>query len=162
MKTSNTDPHGLSPRERLFLDAYLSGKRVAEAYRSAGYNSKSTASAQASGSKLIAKPKMQAALIAERSALRESSTLDLHRTVSFLTDVVVTAIGQIDENSPLMQSYTRTEGELSNTVRFQMVDKMNAIKHLTFLLGFDPPKKQEISAASDLKSLLLTLRSGQA
>lgn len=162
MKTSNTDPHGLSPRERNFLDAYLAGKRVAEAYRAAGYNCKSTASAQAAGSKLLAKPKMQAAILAERTALRESATIDRLEILSFLTNVVRTPIGKIDENSPLMQTYARTEGELSNSIRYQMVDKMNSIKHLTFLLGFDPPKKQEISADTDLKSLLLSLRSGDS
>lgn len=160
MKTSSTDPHGLTPRERLFVDGWIAGKRVADAYRSAGYQSKSTASAQASGSKLLAKPKIQAAILAQRTALRESATIDLHETLSFLTQVVRTPIGKIDENSPLMQSYTRTEGELSSTVRYQMVSKLDSLKHLTFLLGYDPAKKQEHSADTDLKALLLFLRSG--
>jgi phage terminase small subunit len=156
---NTADPDGLSVRERAFVDAFLGGMKTADAYIAAGYKPSTRTKARSSASSLSRRPHVKAAIAKARHAATARAQIGRDEIVGFLTDVIRTAIGKIDENSPLAQEFTRTEGEISSSYRLKMVDKMAAIKHLTLLLNLEPTKKIEVEASDPLKSLLLRLRS---
>lgn len=157
MKNS-TDPDGLSIRERAYVDAILRGAKTADAYMDAGYKPASRAKARSCASALARRPHVKAAIARARHAATARAEIGRDEIVGFLTDVIRTAVGSIDESSPLAQEFTRTEGEIASSYRLKMVDKMAAIKHLTLLLNLEPAKKIELEASDPLKSLLLRLR----
>ena len=158
MSSNHTDPHGLSVRERKFVHHYLKENNGTKAYKLAGYKINTPQAANSGASRLLRKSTVKQAIAAATAKLKDDSEVELKDLTGFLAKVIFTPIGKCDENSILLQSYTRTAGEISSTERKEMVNKLGAIKHLTFLLGYDPAQKTELSVPNDLHALLSNIR----
>lgn len=156
---ANPDPDRLTIRERRLLDAVLSGEKYADAYKTAGYKCKSRAKARTSAEAVLSRPRVKVALAKAQAANRDKSEITQEQIVNYLGQVVFTPIGKVDESSILCQEYYHQEGEIHSSSRYKMVSKMDAIKHLTLLLGLEPPQKVEIDAADPIRTLLAKIRS---
>jgi phage terminase small subunit len=156
------DPDNLTIRERKFLENIMLGMKRPDAYLAAGYNVASRNKVRASAANLLARPKVRAALDKMQKNHREYTDVTKEEIIRYLTDVLRSAPGHVDSDSPLAQEYSITENAHSSNVRIKMVSKIDAIKHLTLLLGFDPPQKVQHDAADPLKSLLLRLRGAES
>ena len=74
----------------------------------------------------------------------------------FLTEVILTPAGKVDEQSRLCQSYKVTP----DVREIRMPDKLRAIEQLAKLCGWNEPEKFEHGADNELTELLKRLRGG--
>jgi phage terminase small subunit len=152
----------LSVRETKFLDLYLQGVKVADAYRQAGYVSKDRGTARAHGCRLLKRPHVSAALAARQAANKAIQHLTEEEAIGFLTRVVRTPAGKVSVDDDVAQEYVETTGEIASTLRVRMPDKIKAIQHLTLLLGWGKDQKRQQEQTDTLKEFLLSIRAGTA
>lgn len=122
-----------NPRWEQFCHYILSGETQVSAYRLA-FGNKNEGSAGTLASLLMKRPEIQARL----SSLRKSTgmsgaVLSMSEKRRFLRDVVNTPPGQIDENSPLCQSYkkrirTERDGTTEETIEYELPNKLKALE----------------------------------
>lgn len=61
-KSQATDPDGLTPQQRLFVEHYLTTLNATEAYRKAGYKGAASRDARTYASEILANPNVQNAI----------------------------------------------------------------------------------------------------
>lgn len=153
------DADGLNVRERKFVDLYLAGRPAGRAVEEAGYTTTTVGSSDVLGSELIRKPKIAAVILRDRKLAAEAAQLQRWEIVGFLCDVVRTPVGQVDEQSNLAQEVTRDEiGEALVRTKIKMPAKLDAVKQLCAMLGWNAPEKVEIDATDKLACLLKSIR----
>ncbi len=138
--------HGLSKRQKAFADFYLDGleRNVAAgvAYVRAGYSNNGAAEG---ASRLLKNDKVADYIAAEQERLSERSRVKKWQVLEFLSDVITTPVGDVDENSALAQEVTRDEiGEETVRTKIKMVGKIEAIDRLARMLGWNEPEKHEV------------------
>jgi hypothetical protein len=85
-----------------------------------------------------------------KEAQSQKSELSRDQLREFLTEVIVTPAGKVDEQSKLCQSYKITaEGR-----EIRMPDKLRAVEQLAKLCGWNEPEKLEHGTTSELTELL--------
>ena len=89
-----------------------------------------------------------------KAAQSQKSELSRDRLRQFLTEVILTPAGKVDEQSRLCQSY-KVSPELRE---IRMPDKLRAVEQLAKLCGWNEPEKFEHGANSELTELLRKLR----
>lgn len=121
-----------NPRHEQYCQWIVAGKHQKEAYALAfGTQSRG---AEVNAAKLIRKPHVAARVEELRSVITQHlPVLTLEKKRGYLLKAVETPIGQIDENSPLCQSYkvtTRTdrEGNKIEEKTFESVNKLRALE----------------------------------
>lgn len=155
----STPSHGLSPKQKKFADYYLEGIAAGIAYTRAGY---SPNGAKEAACRLLKTEKVAAYIEAEQERISAQSRIKQWQLLEFLSDVITTPVGDIDENSILAQEVTRDEiGEQTLKTTVKMVNKIAAIDRLTKMLGWNAPKKVEHSASGDLTQLMMRIRAGR-
>ena len=106
----------ITPQQEKFIELYLSNeKEIGAAYKKAGYTAKNTASAAAGASRLLKRPDIQAAIEAP--------------------------VGEIDENHKLAQEHSAEESESRSSSRIKMPSKLEAVKILVGMMGWNEPEK---------------------
>lgn len=126
----------LSPRHAKFVELCCNGESAVAAYKSCGYNAKKN-SVESNAYRLYNKPEIKAAIAAECEIASANSRLSKDDLIKYLTDVIMTPPGEVDESSPLAQEVRR-----DGTVK--MVNKFNAIKLLVKMCGWDAPEEEEV------------------
>jgi phage terminase small subunit len=135
-----TDP--LNPRERAFVDAYIVSGQATDAYRKAGYAATTARAANVGAHKILHRPRVAAAIAAERAALRAASRMTKEDAIDWLCDAIRTPIGEIDEKNQLAQEWTVEEvGELTTKTKLKMVPKLESLKQLALMLGWNAPEE---------------------
>lgn len=136
---------------RLVVEAKLS---KADAYRKA-YNRKdlSTDAANKAAYRL-SKDDVVVRIIGELNAqLDKSTVLTKQQRMEWLSRVVTTPIGDIDNTSDLCQEYSVGE----DGIKYKMPSKISAIQELNKMDGAYTPQKMELDAGENFMSLLASL-----
>jgi hypothetical protein len=160
MPTMKKKIPALNPRQQAFADAYLSGVPAGRAYVAAGYT-KNKAAADVEASKMLRKPAVKAYLKACREKLDKVAEVTREEVLKYLSDIIRTAPGTLDETSPLVQEYLINEiagGVIQRRVK--MPCKLDACKIICRMMGWEAPQQVEVAADDALTSLLLKIRSG--
>lgn len=181
MKTEDEDNlDGLNSRQALFVEAYLSGMPAGRAYEKAGYKVRgNTADVQAS--QLLRNPKVARAVAAGKKENRELAKMTREQAVDWLVETLLTPVADIDETHRLAQEVTTEEvssgaprGELKRgqspsgneasgpmilRKKVKMVGKIEAMKQLAAMCGWNAPEELKHTADDTLLAFLKGLRS---
>ena len=141
-----------NPRHELFAQAVASGKSASEAYRQSGATGKN---ADVQAAKLVVKSSIRERVAELKEAQSRKSELSRDRLREFLTEVILTPAGNVDEQSRLCQSYKVTP----DVREIRMPDKLAAAAQLAKLCGWHEPL--DLGGSDDeLTMLLIKLRGG--
>ena len=141
-----------NPRHELFAQAVASGKSASEAYRQSGATGKN---ADVHAARLIVNDGIRKRVAELKAAQSQKSELSRDQLRQFLTEVILTPAGKVDEQSRLCQSY-----KVTREVReIRMPDKLAAAAQLAKLCGWHEPL--DLGGSDDeLTMLLIKLRGG--
>lgn len=158
---STKDENGLNPREKRFADLVIGGTPGGRAYEQAGYAARG-ASADTLASRLLRKIKVSAYIKAERKAISEQARIDKWQAMDFLQDALLTPVGQVTADSILAQEVV-TDSLDGATLRtkVKMVSKLDALKQLASMLGWNAPEKKEIDVSDRLAEMVRLTRKGE-
>lgn len=155
-----TDP-GLNPRQMKFVHLFTGGMAAGRAYEAAGYACKGHA-ADVAASRLLTNVDIRKAMKDVRRALSESDRWEKWQMLDFHQAVLETPIGELDENSVLVQEVTTDEiGEAVIRKKIKMVGKMDSAKEFAKLMGWYAPEKLELDASDELADLIRETRAGR-
>lgn len=135
------------------------GKNGSKAYRETYGKGKhlKDSSCAANASRLLKNAKVQEYLSELNKKVESELILNKQQRMIWLSRVIQTPIGEVDEKSDLCQTFNVIEGEMGTNVRVTMPNKLSAIAELNKMTGaYEPEKievKSELSFASLLKSL---------
>lgn len=144
----------LTPKQRLFVDAYLVSLNASDAARKAGYRSP-----RLLGQELLANPRLQTAIAARQAQLADANAVTPERVIQELALVAFANMADyaawdsagvtLKASTALTAAQTRVVGEVSQTtsltggtVRFKLHSKVAALAHLGKHLGLFPDKIQ--------------------
>jgi len=132
----------ITPQQERFVELYLANESdAAAAYVQAGYQSKNPNSAAAAACRLLKKDYIITAIEARREKLREAAHLSRMDVVGFLCDTIKTPVGEIDEHHKLAQEHSSEETEQRSSSRIKMPSKLEAVKILVQMMGWNEPEK---------------------
>ena len=141
-----------NPRHELFAQAVASGKSASEAYRQSGATGKN---ADVHAARLMVNDGISKRVAELKAAQSQRSELSRDELREFLTEVILTPAGNVDEQSRLCQSCKITP-ELRE---IRMPDKLAAAAQLAKLCGWHEPL--DLGGSDDeLTMLLIKLRGG--
>lgn len=146
------DRSGLEPKQRIFCQKITAGFKVADAYVAAGYSVTTKQSAQANGSRLLAKPNVQTYIqFLQKKAEVEAGVnnvrvLRQYSAIAFsnITDYIEISnesvrLKDIEKLSPDKQSaiaeISVNPGQFGNSYKVKLHPKMPALAFLTEHLG---------------------------
>ena len=144
-----------NPRYEKFAQAVASGLSASEAYRQSGANGKN---ADVHAARLMVNDGICARVAELKEAQSQKSELSRDQLREFLTEVILTPAGKVDEQSRLCQSYRITQ----EVREIRMPDKLRAVEQLVKLCGWNAPEKLEHGASNELTELLKRLRGGSS
>jgi hypothetical protein len=134
-----------NPRHEKFAQAVAGGMSAGAAYRKI-YKSKPE-SAETQGPLLLrdVQVSFRVAEIRENANKIAKERLDLtqEEVLAYLARVVRTPIGDVDHTSDLCQERTFIEGNEETSVKVKMVGKLEAIKQVATMCGWNAPQKVE-------------------
>jgi len=132
----------INDRQRRFCELLVEGRSAAEAY-AAVYTRHKREFARQGAAKVLAKPHVREHVEKLRAELAERTMLEMvasrQEALEFLTAVLRTPAGAVDELSRICQSFKQTR--LVKEIR--MPSKLEAIEKLSKMLGWDAPVKVE-------------------
>jgi hypothetical protein len=136
---------------RLLVDGKLS---KADAYRKAYKRKDMSNEAASKAASRLSKDAEIVRMIDELNAqLNKSAVLTKQERMEWLSRVVTTPIGEIDNTSELCQESSIDE----NGMKFKMPSKIAAIAELNKMDGAYAPEKMEVDAGENFMSLLAAL-----
>jgi phage terminase small subunit len=151
----------LNDRQRKFCELIVAGQTGKAAYFEAFPRCRSEKTAETESSKLLKNPKIEKFIEALRWEVGEKAKSDLvadkKELLEFLTKIIRTAPGNIDEEDPLCQSFKNTP----EVREIKLPCKLRSVEQLAKLLGFYAPEKVEHEAGDTLAVLLQKIRAGQ-
>jgi hypothetical protein len=144
-------PAFANPRHELFAQTVASGKSASEAYRQSGATGKN---ADVHAARLMVNDGICQRVAELKAAQSQKSELSRDQLRKFLTEVILTPAGKVDEQSRLCQSYKNTP----EVRQIRMPDKLRAVEQLAKLCGWNEAEKHEHGANNELTELLKRLR----
>lgn len=130
-------------KQREFCRLLAGGKSKAEAYRDA-YKSKGSAkTCSACAVKLLKNASVAAYLESLREEVKEADIADRQEILRFLTRILRTPVGGVDEDSDLCQEVTY--GDQKKTVK--MPSKITAVQEINRMMGHYEPEKVETTVS---------------
>lgn len=161
------DGSGLEPKQRIFCQKVAAGFKVADAYVAAGYSVTTQKSAQANGSRLLAKPNVQAYIqLLQKKAEMEAGVdnvrvLQQYCAIAFsnITDYIEISndgirLKDIEKLSADKQSaiseISVNPGQFGNSYKVKLHPKMPALAFLTEHLGMKDGLDLAIAAFRNL------------
>lgn len=147
----------LNIREQAFVDGILEGKSATQAYKDAGYKARGH-SAETMASRLLSKVEVKETLEKERERLSEEGRMRRWELIDHLQKIIMTPVGEINEMSPLAAEYNEYVGEKSSRTVIKTVSKMDAIKQLVQIMGWNAPEKVQVDATDGFAKMLMEIR----
>ena len=121
----NQIERAVSAKEAQFCRFVAAGDKQSTAYMKAGYNAATMNSAYVCASQLMRRPRIAAYLRSLRESTWVANVLSLAEKRAYLADVVRTPVGEVDEKSPLCQSF-KVDGE--GKIEYKTPDKLKALE----------------------------------
>ena len=145
----------MNARQKKFCELYVQLNNAGRAYREAGYSEKG---ADQSANTLLRKPEIKEEVRAARARNNALCRMEKIEAMQFLADVIRTPINQCDGDSPLVQAVDETEGEGKGGSwrrrKVVMVSKMDALKQLAQMCGWNEPEKAHLTITDSLRELM--------
>lgn len=133
---------------RLLVESKLS---KADAYRKAYKRKDMSNDAASKAASRLSKDAEVVRIIGELNAqLDKSAVATKQECLEFLTSVLRTPIGQVGEDSPLCQEIAYTDSGM----RKKMPGKIEAVRELSKLAGYNEPEKLEVGGLSQIAEVL--------
>lgn len=133
---------------RLLVEGKLS---KADAYRKAYKRKDLNADAANKAAYRLSKDDVVVQIIAELNAqLNKSAVATKQECLEFLTAVLRTPIGEVGEDSPLCQEVAYTDSGM----RKKMPGKIEAVREISKLAGYNEPEKLEVGGLSQIAEVL--------
>ena len=138
-----------NPKHELFAQGLAAGMSAVDAYRAAGYSPD-----RGAASRLSANVSVRARVEELQAAAADSLILSLEEAQRFATDIVRTAVGTVDEKSPLAQEVTRDiltggadgDGEgVTIRERIKVPCKFKALEFLAKTRGWYAPEEKKVT-----------------
>lgn len=152
----------LNPRQQKFAELMAAGQTAKAAYFEAFPRCRSEKTAEAEGSRLSKNPKVMEMIEAIQwettDTLKSELIASKKELAEFLTEVIRTPAGTIDEEHKLCQSFKFTKGERS----LKIPDKIKAAERLSKLMGYDKPEQVKVEAGDSLQKLFDEIRAGES
>lgn len=145
----------LTEKQKEFVRLLVEGKlSKPDAYRKA-FNRKDMKQVTASkaASRLSKNVEIQRYMDTLNAQLDKSTVLTKQQRMEWLSKVVMTPIGEIDNTSELCQEYSVDE----SGIKYKMPSKITAIQELNKMDGAYTPQKMEVDAGENFMSLLAAL-----
>ena len=136
-----------SVRHETFAQNVAMGKSDAEAYRLAGFKG---AHSNKRAAEVRAKQGVEPRIDHIRAQAASVSAMTKEQALQFLTDVIMTPVGMVNERSVLAQEVTKTTVGGVTTVKVRMPGKIEAIKILGSWCGWERGTEAERAAANAL------------
>jgi len=147
--------HGeLNDRQRRFADGVLQGMSLTAAYQAAHPNY-SGISARKYAWELRQKPQVKAYMEAVRRETKMEAVMSRQEILEYLTAIIRTPVGELDEFHPLCTSIIRSSGATAK----RMPDKIRAIDRLCRMMGWYEPEKVQVES-DGLMDLIEWIRAG--
>jgi phage terminase small subunit len=148
----------MTPKQKKFADLRLEGLPAGIAYSQAGYSS---AHPRVDARKLLKHETVAAYIAAQQEILNERCLLNQVQVMNYLTHVIMTPIGRLDEESPLAQEFSNDlVGKETMRKRVKMIGKMDAIKQLCNMMGWNAPQQHHVEVSSELAEMVRKARAG--
>jgi hypothetical protein len=129
-------------RQERFAELVASGVPAMRAYSEAGYSTRGK-TAEANATRLIENDGVKALIQAIRAETAAKLALKREDLARHLWAVVMTPIGELDANSPLVQEFaTHKDGRK----RVKMQDKLGSARLLCEMMGWKEPEKHIVDA----------------
>ena len=144
-----------NPRHESFAQAVASGNSASEAYRQSGARGKN---ADVHAARLMVNDGISKRVAELKAVQAQKSELSRDQLREFLTEVILTPAGKVNDQSKLCQSYKVTP----DVREIRMPDKLRAVEQLAKLCGFNEPERMEIEhgykAQQELVEVIARLR----
>jgi hypothetical protein len=142
----------LSAKHEKFCQLIASGSKACDAYREAGYKC-NKAAASANAAKLLGNAKIILRIKEIRAKACELSDLSKADAIRYLTRIIHTPIGDLTEKSDLVQEFTQEAlGANVLKTKIKMCGKLEALKQLAALCGWNAPEKIEVESGPVTRS----------
>lgn len=150
----------LTEKQKVFARGLFEGLSQRDAYKKAyDCSTKKDKTVDELASRLARNVKVRMYLDGLNCEVERSAVLSRQERMVWLSDVVRTPIGKVDENSSLCQSHCVTESEFGTTTKVTMPNKLAAITELNKMDGAYEPEKIEVKSELSFASLLKSLSS---
>ncbi len=135
----------MNVRQERFAELVATGVPAMRAYAEAGYSNRGK-NAQGNASALIENHGVKARIAEIRA--KTSAKLDLKREdlARHLMAVVMTPIGKLDANSPMVQEFVI---DREGRTRMKMIGKIEAARLLCDMMGWREPEKMVVDAGTN-------------
>lgn len=144
----------LTEKQKAFARGVFKGLSQREAYKRAyDCTKKKDETVDALASRLLSNVKVQKYLEELNEKAESPLVLTKQQRMEWLSRVVTTPIGEIDNTSELCQEYSVDE----NGIKYKMPSKITAIQELNKMDGAYTPQKMEVDAGENFMSLLAAL-----
>ncbi|MDB6133755.1 MAG: terminase small subunit [Verrucomicrobiales bacterium] len=135
-------PQLKSPRDEIFCQQIALGRTDSDAYRIAGGKAKQP---NRRTTALRAKPGIEERIAELRAGTQAEFEVTREDLINFYGRVLMTPVGEVNEDSRLAQEVSTTYAGESYTKKVKMVSKIDAARELTKLMGWYEPEKVEVS-----------------
>lgn len=150
----------MTEKQKAFARGLFEGLSQRAAYKKAyDCSTKKDKTVDELASRLASNAKVQSYLNELNKEVEMSAVLSRQERMEWLSDVVRTPIGKVDENSSLCQSHSVTESEFGSTIKVTMPSKLAAITELNKMDGAYEPEKIEVKSELSFSALLKSLPS---
>lgn len=148
----------LNPRQRRFAEAFVGGLSASRAYQAAGYKAEGHA-AESAASKLLRRSDVAEFVLTLREEAHAASKMAREELVRYLSEVILTPIGEVDESSPLVQEMTtQTRADQILITSLKMVSKIEAARQLCLICGWHTPQAVSRGVDERLAEIVKVIR----
>jgi hypothetical protein len=102
---------------------------------------------------------VSAYIAAERKRMAAAGEIARDEIVGFLAKVIRTPIGEVTAGSRLAQEYHEETTDHGTRKRVKMIGKMDAVRQLCSMMGWNAPAVVEVAPDNALLGLLTRIRS---
>lgn len=161
-------PVGVLPSDALFVQGYIQGQGIVEAYRDsigAAAVGQTDEQLYRSGYSTLKNPNVQKYMKSLMKKLEEMAVANALDLQLFLTNAIYTPLDQVDESHPLCQSKTVTvttnkDGSTTEKTVLKIVSKIESAKLLIRMKGLDAPIKVSVDHIHRVGVMVVPMVSG--
>lgn len=147
-----------SGKQKVFARLVFQGMNQREAYRQAyGRAEGSDATCDANASRLLRNAKVKEYLAALNGKAERAAVLSKQERMEWLTRVVTTPVGEVDERSDLCQEAVESD----QGMKVKMPGKIEAIRELNRMDGAYEPERVEVKSELSFSVLLRKLKGSE-
>ncbi len=147
----------LSIRQSKFVDLVLRGIPHGTAYEEAGYKARGDV-ADTCAARLLRNARVSKAIREARKELALASAMSREQMIAYLNSIMMTPIGHLTPDSPLIQKMTTSSVGQTNYVSIEMVSKIEAVKLLCKIMGWTSNERISEPVSTKVSQIIHLIR----